>query len=176
MMTMNALMSAVASRPCPSLGEDTRMTVVAALRAFETQTPRFSVTCDIEQRTPGGRWGEFGGGAMHDEIRVVFPELSDVIKLHLADENGEPMYAVENGLYWLGLTRYAEVRDVAIAARLWRTDVPTMTAIESSIHKLVNEHGKTPTEALSSIADAHRSRWAREADAAKLVIQKGIPK
>jgi hypothetical protein len=40
-------------------------------------------------------------GAMHDAILAKFPEVADFVALHLADENGEPMYAVENGYYWL---------------------------------------------------------------------------
>ena len=58
----------------------------------------FSATA--EQRHP--RTGRVEAcGAMHDAILAKFPELADIVALHLADENGEPMYAELNGYYWL---------------------------------------------------------------------------
>jgi hypothetical protein len=41
-------------------------------------------------------------GCLHDEIAEAFPELRRFIPLHLSDEKGEPMHAVENGWYWAG--------------------------------------------------------------------------
>jgi hypothetical protein len=40
-------------------------------------------------------------GCLHDEIAEVFPEFKLFILLHLADQKGIPMYAVENGFYFL---------------------------------------------------------------------------
>jgi len=42
-----------------------------------------------------------GGGAMGDELAVLFPELSIFNDLHLCDVNGAPMYAIENGFYFI---------------------------------------------------------------------------
>jgi len=41
-------------------------------------------------------------GCPHYEIAESFPELRRFIPLHLSDENGVPMHAVENGWYWAG--------------------------------------------------------------------------
>ena len=38
-------------------------------------------------------------GCDHDTIKRVFPELRPLVALHLADADGLPMYALENGFY-----------------------------------------------------------------------------
>ena len=40
-------------------------------------------------------------GCLHEYIAKYFPELQKYIKWHLC-ANGEPMYYIENSLYWLG--------------------------------------------------------------------------
>ena len=40
-------------------------------------------------------------GACHAELLNVFPEIQPLVALHLADDEGRPMYATENGYYWL---------------------------------------------------------------------------
>lgn len=57
----------------------------------------FSITCDIDEWR-GNAWREFGGGAAHDEIAKVFPELAPLIKWHLTSSDG-PMHYIANTLY-----------------------------------------------------------------------------
>lgn len=45
--------------------------------------------------------GPVSCGQCTDEMREFFPEYHDFLDLHLSDINGEPMYAIENGLYYL---------------------------------------------------------------------------
>lgn len=60
----------------------------------------FSITCDIDEAR-GGKWCEYGGGAAHEEIAKVFPELAPLIKWHLTSTDG-PMHYAANAVYFAG--------------------------------------------------------------------------
>lgn len=71
----------------------------------------FAITADIYERRKNGRFEWTAGGCQHEEIMKHFPEFSDFIRLHLSNVYGQPMYPVENGLYWLkyeGVEKCAE--------------------------------------------------------------------
>lgn len=71
----------------------------------------FAITADIYKLRAGGYYKWASGGCQHEEIRKHFPEFSDFIRLHLSNVYGQPMYPVENGLYWLkseGVEKCAE--------------------------------------------------------------------
>ena len=55
----------------------------------------FSVTCDIYER---GR--DVGGGAAHDLILELWPELQEFVDLHLCDSHGSSMHCIGNAFYW----------------------------------------------------------------------------
>ena len=74
--------------------------------------PYFSITGEIYRPYTGGslygsiiggghRYSEDSFGCLHEDIKTHFPELAPLIKFHLWDQNGLPMYYVANGLYWL---------------------------------------------------------------------------
>jgi hypothetical protein len=80
----------------------------------------FSITGDIciWER---GRWHEYAGGCVHDEIAQVFPELAPLIKWHLGNTTG-PMHYPANVAYLAGDrdcwgTRAGEVRRYATRIR-----------------------------------------------------------
>lgn len=60
----------------------------------------FSITCMIYEKR-GSRWMEAGGGCDHESIIKVFPSLKQFCPLHLCDAAGVPLYAVENGMYFM---------------------------------------------------------------------------
>ncbi|MDR1459497.1 MAG: hypothetical protein LBI60_04720 [Bacteroidales bacterium] len=60
----------------------------------------FSMTADIYEKHRGS-WRDAGGGCCHEEILKRWPEFKIFADLHLSDYKGAPMYAVENGLYWI---------------------------------------------------------------------------
>jgi hypothetical protein len=79
-----------------------RLEVRAELyRLGSNPRPHFSVTCTEYER---GR--DVGGGADHELILQHFPELAPVVRVHLADDLGRPMYAEANALYWGGFSTW----------------------------------------------------------------------
>lgn len=65
--------------------------------------PHFSITADLDSRAAtGGKFIEESGGCLHREIEQHFPgRFSDMIALHLSDDDGTPIHAEANGWYWL---------------------------------------------------------------------------
>ena len=61
----------------------------------------FSITANIYKSGKRSDESYISGGCCHDEILKHFPEFKIFINLHLADANGVPMYAVDNGFYHL---------------------------------------------------------------------------
>jgi hypothetical protein len=61
----------------------------------------FSVTADIREKDSRGRWANAGGGACHDHILSLCPELKPFVDLHLCTWQGIPMHCAANAWYWL---------------------------------------------------------------------------
>lgn len=67
----------------------------------------FAITADIDRKAKNGRWVEYSGGCLHDEIRKHFPELAPFIKWHLVSTDG-PMHYIANARYHAGFGKYSE--------------------------------------------------------------------
>lgn len=73
-----------------------------------TLSPGFSITASVWYASPrvsGRERARRGtdidaGGADHDLIAQVFPDLQPIIDVHLADPQGVPMYAKANGWHF----------------------------------------------------------------------------
>jgi hypothetical protein len=149
------------------IGDGYRLTATATLhRLAGNQRPYFSVTGELT------RYGhERAGGMLHEEIAKHFPQLAPVMALHLADDRGVPMYAADNGAYWLGLgdPRYVpeDAPRLDIFAGLWRVD--EARARELYAYAEADNHS---TEALRSLAKGEAERWQREADEAVALIRR----
>lgn len=84
-------------RATKQIGEDQKITVNIRLNdECKNGHQDFSITGEVTER---GRFEM--GGCIHEEIEKHFPEFKIFINLHLADHEGIPMYAVENGFYHL---------------------------------------------------------------------------
>ena len=90
--------------------------IKAHLQKFDNQLPYFSVTHEVWHATKKGeinkRYKEpFSCGACDDEVEKAFPELKDLFEFHLRDINGEPMYTIENGMYFIKENNVAAVKE-----------------------------------------------------------------
>lgn len=61
----------------------------------------FSITGTIDRRSKNGRWEDYSGGCIHDEIIKHFSDLKPYIKWHLTSTDG-PMHYLANTLYLAG--------------------------------------------------------------------------
>lgn len=131
------------------------VTVTAGLRKFDGQAPYFTVTGETVD----------SGGCIHDEILTVWPELAPVVALHLSDENGAPMHAVANALYWAGLSSFPDAKDVAVLARHLRVGLGDA---ETIIDYCAGD--RNSTEAMEFCVKMERARWLAEADEARSIL------
>lgn len=158
-----------------------RVTVEAGLHYLEGNTrPHFSVTCSIDEQARNGRWAEAGGGAAHDDILKLFPKLAPVVALHLADDDGTPMHAIANAVYWLGRTDYPDARNMETFARHLRLSETEAADADNFVAESLGKgwyHGDARS-ALRAWLDTFEvpARWKREADAAVAVLDSLIEK
>lgn len=61
----------------------------------------WSVTAEIYEKKRNGHTVNVAAGCCHDEILKRFPQFSKFVALHLCDCYGAPLYAVENGYYFM---------------------------------------------------------------------------
>lgn len=96
MSTETILASYKSTRACPTLTKNGKITVTAqAYQLGNNAHPHFSVTAEV---LSGKRWEM--GGCLHEEVLRYFPKLKPLVYLHLSNaDDGEPMYAEENGFY-----------------------------------------------------------------------------
>ena len=77
------------------------ITVTAGLHNLGVQKPYWSVTGEIREPHQISRGDVAACGCLHYEIARHWQELQPIIDMHLADDKGKPLYAIENGWYFL---------------------------------------------------------------------------
>ena len=110
----------------------------------------FSFTIDVFK---GKR--DIGGGANHSLMIKIMPELKKYIDLHLADENGVPMHAVENGYYYL---ENPHTYNTEVVANHFRINEHEAKKLQDDV-----KNKKMSKDDLSKWVDSQKSRWAKEA-------------
>ena len=158
-------------------------------------TPYFSLTGELVNPKRNGHDKSECGGCMHEELLEEWPELKPLAELHGSHIDGRPMYAVENGFYWLagadpevmgaGVPHHGgtgsfpkrESKCLANFCGLWRVSLEEAARIMLAVRKyrtpdLGDTSGLSKSEvnkakaALTEFAVAALPRWKAEADAA----------
>jgi hypothetical protein len=130
------------------------------------------------------------GGCCHDTILELTPYLKPVIDLHLSDfPSGAPMYAAENGFYWLaglvgglgsdyhaGNANDGPKNVLEIAAKHFRISEKEAQRLADNLLDIFNKSesenlGRLSAKAyLSRWCKSQAPRWAAEAAAGKALI------
>lgn len=140
----------------PGYRPGSRICAHVALTHLEgNKRPYWSFTADVFEP---GRREMSSGGAMTEAIAKHFPDLAPFVDLHLADDSGEPMYAVENGWYHMGEGAHHKEFDVAILARHLRVSEHDAQSIRDGVPA-------GDKSAFTAIVEGMRPRWKQESDA-----------
>lgn len=137
------------------------------------------------------------GGCLHDEILKVWPESKPIVDLHLSNaDDGAPMYAEDNGYYWLagavgglgeqyhgGSGKDGKTPDECrqILADHLRITLDAATTLANQISDVygsaltsdkASEARTSAKLAFGSFVNAQRERWQAEAIAGLALIQR----
>ena len=142
---------------------------------FPNQLPSFSVTC--------AGYNSYGrcviGGADHNNILKLHPKLKNLCHMHGRNILGEPLYAVENGWYYVSDEKlhngFNEGNRRSTVAKY--LDIPQEMA-----NHIVDSYqaGKLTKEGFAAIVETQRPIWKRQAEAViqeyDLEVRKDRPK
>lgn len=104
------------------------------------------------------------GGCCHEEILHAVPNLKPFVDLHLSDENGTPMYAIENGFYHLqgvlGVADYNHTMTVKGFSEYLRIDLKKAQTLVKTFEKLLKNKGVSVEKLKTSIQQEKDNYWA----------------
>ena len=131
------------------------MSVKAGLCKIGEQRPYFTITFDDS---------EGSGGAGHEQILEHFPEFADIVAMHLSDEEGTPLHAVENGWYWLKQANAGEAKAFEYFKSTLRQNEGVARAIVSWGNALIEKFGEPHAkQRFAGWCDIQRATWREEA-------------
>ena len=131
--------------------DDGKPRIITATIGVHGQNPYFTSTYELT--TESGKT-VISGGYSPKMIRRYFPELKDILALHLSDVDGIPMYCLENGFYYC--ENPEEYNDMVIAKhfRIGIESVPVLRFMTKN--------------QLAEWIEGEKPRWKVEADACRL--------
>ena len=107
-----------------------------------------------------GSWGKGNlqyGGADHDRIAALHPELKKWADIHLSGTDGVPLHSVENGWYFAGGTKWDQGSSKALAKHL---RIPTGLAEQIVIDVSTGDFTK---DDMAELVETLKPRWKAEA-------------
>ena len=122
----------------------------------------FSVTGKVFKMTKKGKADHRSylmAGAIGDLFAKTFPQYKDICDLHLHDVDGSPMYAVENGLYFIENKKYA-ADAISSHFNIFNEEA---TQLRDSVLELETEEERT--KFVSDFVESKRNDWKAYADA-----------
>lgn len=134
---------------------------------FGNSQPYFSITAFTERKTTrkgfnASRcqetvWVEDSCGCLHDLIKKKAPHLAPLIDFHLCDQNGLPMYYLENGYYWYKenletFKSYVRLADDETIPEVPKIELPTVLDDFGKEHDL-------PEKEQAKIIESHRKKF-----------------
>ena len=116
--------------------------IEAHLQKFDNQLPYFSVTHETWKANKKGEIDKrhkepFSCGACDGEVEKAFPELKDLFEFHLRYINGEPMYTIENGMYFIKENNVDAVKEHFIMDNV---DDIVKIKTKEELHEYLNKH------------------------------------
>ena len=116
--------------------------IEAHLQKFEGQLPYFSVTHETWKANKKGEIDKrhkepFSCGDCGEDVEKAFPELEDLFDYHLRDINGEPMYTIENGMYFIEENNVDAVKEHFLVDNV--DDIMKIKTKEE-LHEYLNKH------------------------------------
>jgi hypothetical protein len=106
----------------------------------------FAITSDITTNESRRIRDIAAGGCLHDEIKVLFPELAQYIKWHLCSSDG-PMHYIANTIYWANKGNLEYARSSAIWPDATLEQLKDKDALTERLPALLNEF-KSAVESL----------------------------
>lgn len=121
----------------------------------------FSITGEV--RVPGRRRDPVVAcGMMHDAMQECFPELAPFLRWHLVSAD-EPMYYIENTLYWLGYQGWCDGKDRsppnlehARSTAVW-PDMPETLVCPADVRSAGNAHSPGADKVVAAL-EARRAQ------------------
>ncbi len=119
----------------------------------------FSITADIYKKGTkvfsDRNW--LSGGCQHEEIVNAKKSLAPLVALHLSDGDGVPMYAIENGYYYMTNSEYG----IKVLAEHLRINLDEAQKLKNTIKS---------EEEFTQYVESCKPRWKQEAEAGKELI------
>jgi hypothetical protein len=124
----------------------------------------FAITGNIYKKSKNGRWIHYAGGCVHESILKYFPNLEIFVKLHLCNRYGQPMYSIDNGIYWLKESKKTGMDYLMITEEEADT---LLTAVDDKLYfkyllyslGIVDRWKKEADKAISDLEEFTGNKW-----------------